>query len=304
MVCKFLIPYRVLLLLQVFESSDDDDLDAPPKRSSGLRSAGNALRTCLKHIKQSSSKVVPLQLQDKELEDDDLLSLEGKANGTAEEASQWEEIDKDKFIDNKYESSEPAEESSFTDEGHTPSSDFNGYNGTMTSQLCETREDEEVTPPSENTQDTISNGSCIFDSEEDTLRVAHAVPCAISLNVAAVEEEQEDEEVTPPSETTQDTISNGSCIFDSEEGTLRVAHAVPSAISLNVAAVEDEQEDEQVTPPSENTHDTISNGSCISDSEEDTLRVAHAVASAISLNVAAVEDEQEDEAETPPSEDK
>ena len=83
-----------------------------------------------------------------------------------------------------------------------------------------------------------------------------------------------------------------SCSSDTKEDASRVAHAVASAIDLNVAAVEDEDEDEEVTPPSENTQDTISNGSYISDSEEDTLRVAHAVASAIDLNVAAVEDEQ------------
>ena len=202
----------------MFESTDADDLDVPPKGSSGLRSAGNVLRNCLNKFKRTSSKVMPLQLEDKELEDDTSLPPQDDASGTAEEASQQEESEIGKVTNINYcERLEPAEESSSTDEGHTTSSELDDYNtrhavsckGNGASLLYESETDvvkrqrRRLSRRYRSQSRSLSSGSS--DSEEDYCRVV-AVPCAIDLCPAAMEDEQGDEqELTPPCEIKEDT---------------------------------------------------------------------------------------------------
>ena len=189
----------------MFESADDDDLDVPPKRSSGLRSAGKALRNCLNKYKRTSSKVMPLQLEDKELEDDKSLPPQDDADGTAEEASQQEESEIRKVININCERLEPAKESSSTDEGHTTSSEFDDYytrhavscKGNGASLLYESETDVVKRQRRRSSRRSRSRSRPLFsgssDSEEDDSRVV-AVPCAIDLCPAAMEDEQGDEQ--------------------------------------------------------------------------------------------------------------
>ena len=160
---------------------------------------------------------MPLQLEDKEVEDDKSLPPQDDASGTAEEASQQEESEIGKVININCERLEPAEDSSSTDEGLTTSSELDDYNtrhavsckGNGASLLYESetdvvkRQKRRLPRRSRSQSRPLLSGSS--DSEEDDFRVV-AVACAIDLCPAAMEDEQGDEqELTPPDEIKEDT---------------------------------------------------------------------------------------------------